>query len=47
MLYSKINTKVINVELTEEKKKFIAKKLSPIVQLTDGGKGVKCDDRGA
>jgi hypothetical protein len=43
MLYSKINTKVINVELTNEKKKQIAQTFGPVTRLIDGGSAVTCD----
>ena len=43
MLYPKINTKVINVELTNERQKQIISHLAPVTRLVDGGRGVVCD----
>jgi hypothetical protein len=43
MLSTKIKTKVIDVELTDENNTQIIKTITPVMQLIDGGKGVSCD----
>ena len=43
MLYPKINTKVINVELTSERQKQIITNLAPVTRLINGGRGAVCD----
>jgi len=39
----KINTKVINVELTNQRQKQIITNLAPITRLINGGRGVRCN----
>jgi len=41
MLSTKINTKVIDVELTEKRKNVIAHTFTPLTRLVDGG--ARCD----
>lgn len=43
MLYPKINTKVINVELTSTCQKQIITHLVPVTRLINGGRGAVCD----
>tara|TARA_B100000745_G_C20126799_1_gene385999 strand:+ start:270 stop:641 length:372 start_codon:yes stop_codon:yes gene_type:complete len=43
MLSPKINTKVINVELTSERQKQIISNLAPVTRLINGGRGAVCD----
>lgn len=43
MLSSKIHTKVINVELTDDRKDQIVQKFSPVTRIADGGATVSCD----
>lgn len=43
MLSKKINTKVIDVELTDERRKKVIKEFLPILRVADGGVGARCD----
>ncbi len=43
MLYPKINTKVINVELTSERQKQIITNMAPVTRLCNGGRGAVCE----